>query len=150
MMSGPELPSKISSHEEALACLRRMVDDLRELRLSLNNHTSKKTDASSDLAPDPSSSLDYEGVIAQGFCGPYNHQWDQTMLQNFKLQIQPQAVPVSDLSILTKPTSRNTVASSDMSPHPSSGINSVVVIAQGFCGPSSHQQDQTMLRNFKL
>ena len=54
------------------------------------------------------------------------------MLRNFKFQIQPQAVPVSDFSILTKPTSRKTVASSDLAPDPSSGIYSVGVIAQGF------------------
>ena len=38
------------------------------------------------------------------------------MLRNYKLQIQPQAVHVSHFSILTKPTSRKTVASSDMAP----------------------------------
>ena len=27
------------------------------------------------------------------------HEWNQIMLQNFKLQMQPQAVPVSDLSL---------------------------------------------------
>ena len=54
------------------------------------------------------------------------------MLRNFKLQIQPQAVPVSDFSILTKPTSRKTVASSDLDPDPSSGLDSGGVIAQGF------------------
>ena len=54
------------------------------------------------------------------------------MLQNFKLQIQPQAVPVSDFSILTKPNSRNTVASSDMDPGPSSVLDYGGVIAQGF------------------
>ena len=57
---------------------------------------------------------------------------DQTMLRNFKLQIQPQAVPVSHLSILTNPTSRKTVASSDMAPDPSFGLDSGGVIAQGF------------------
>ena len=36
---------------------------------------------------------------------------------------------------LNKPTSKNTVASSDMAPDPSSGLDSVGVIAQGFCGP---------------
>ena len=54
------------------------------------------------------------------------------MLRNPKLQIQPQEVPVSDLSILTQPTSRNTVASSDMAPDPSSGLDSGGVISQGF------------------
>ena len=54
------------------------------------------------------------------------------MLQNFKLQMQPQAVPVSYLYILTKPTSRNTVASSDLDPDLSSVLDSGGVIAQGF------------------
>ena len=99
MMAGPELPHKISSSEESLACLRRITDDLRELRLSLNKPTSNKPGASSYLDPDPSSNIYSGGVIAQGFCGPSNHQWDQIMLRNFMLQIQPQAVPVSDFSI---------------------------------------------------
>ena len=54
------------------------------------------------------------------------------MLQNFKLQIQPQAVPVSHFSISTKPTCRKTVASFDLAPYPSSVIDSGGVIAQGF------------------
>ena len=58
----------------------------------------------------PSAGLDSGGVIAQGFRGSSNHEWDQTMLKIFKLQIKPQALPVSDFSILTKPTYRNTVA----------------------------------------
>ena len=167
MISVPEIPYKISPSEEALACLRRMtkifldlkeinqrnaniVDDLRKLRLGLNKLTSRKTVESSDLAPDPSSGIDSVGVICQGFRGPSNHQWDQTMLRNFKLQMQSQAVHVSDLSILTKPTSRKTVASSDLDPDPSSGLDYGGVIDQGLRGPSNHQRYQTMLRNFKL
>ena len=92
----------------------KIVDNLRELHLGLKNSTSKKTVASSDLSPYPSSGLYYGGVIARGFRGTSNHQRDQTMLRNFKLQIQTQAVPVSDFFILTKPTSRKTVASSDL------------------------------------
>ena len=57
------------------------------------------------------------------------------MLLNFKLQMQPQAVPVSDFSILTKPTSRKTVVSSDLDPDPSAGIDSGRVIDQVFLGP---------------
>ena len=101
----------------------------------LTKPTSKKTVASSDMAPDPSSGLDYRGVIAQGFRGPSNHQQDQTMLKIFKLQMQPQAVPVSDVSILTKPTSRKNVASSDLAPDPSAGLDSGGVIDHGFLGP---------------
>ena len=65
------------------------VDDLHEFHLSLNKPTSKMTVASYDLAPDTSSGINYGGVIAQGFCGSSNHQWNQIMLRNFKLQIQP-------------------------------------------------------------
>ena len=139
-----------ASSEEALACLRRITDDLRELRLILNKPTSKNNIASSDLAPDLSSGLYSGGVMTQGFGGPSNHQRDQTMLQNFKLQMQPQAVPVSDFSILTNPTSIKTVASSNLAPDTSAGLDSGGVIAQGFRGPSNHQKDQTMLRHFKL
>ena len=49
--------------------------------------------------------------------------------------MQPQEVPVSDFSILTKPTSRKTVTSSDLSPDQSAGLDSGGVIAQGFFGP---------------
>ena len=87
------------------------------------------------MAPDPSAGINSGWVITKGFRGPSNHQWDQTMLRNFKLQKQTQAVPVSDFSILTKPTSRKTVASSDMAPDPSAGIYSGGVIAKGFRGP---------------
>ena len=90
----------------------------------LTKPTSRKTVVSSDLAPHPLSGLDSGGVIAQGFRGPSNHQQDQTILRNFKLQMQPQAVPVSDFSILTKPTSRKTVASSDLATDLSAGLNS--------------------------
>ena len=116
----------------------------------LTKSTSKKTVASSDLDPDQSYGLDSGGVIAQDFRGPSTHHRDQTILRKFKLQMQPQEVPVSDLSILTKPTYKNTVASSYLAPDMSSGIDSGGVITQGFRGPSNHQQDQTMLRNFKL
>ena len=120
MMSGSDIPYKISSSEEALACLRNttnIIDEWRDdLRLNFNEM----------------------------------HQRNQTMIRSFKLQIQPQAVPVSDISILTKPTFRKIVVSSDLDPDTSAGLNSEEVIAQVFRGPSNHQQDQTMLRNFKL
>ena len=94
--------------------------------------TSRKIVVSSDLGPDPSAGFDSKGLIARGNLGPSKHQRDQTMLRNYKLQIQPQAVPVSHFSILNKPTSRKTVASSDMDPDPSSGLDSGGVINQGF------------------
>ena len=43
----------------------------------------------------------------------YNYMVDQ--LQNFKLQMQPQAVPVSDLS-LSKVTPQNIFVSDDLNP----------------------------------
>ena len=46
--------------------------------------------------------------------------------------MQPQAVPVSVFSILTNPTSKKTVASSDLDPDPTSGLDSVGLISQGF------------------
>ena len=41
------------------------------------------------------------------------HERNQTMLQHFKLQMQPQAVPVSDLS-LSKVTYQNILVSADL------------------------------------
>ena len=90
-MSGPEIPYKISSSEEALVCLRRttkifldlkeinqqnnnIVDDLHKMCLGLNKPTSRKTVESSDLDPDLSYGIDSGGLIAQGFRGPSNHQ----------------------------------------------------------------------------
>ena len=67
----------------------------------LTKTTSRKIVVSSDLSPDPSAGIDSEGVVAKGFRGPSNNQHDQTMIRNFMLQMQPQAVPVSDLYILT-------------------------------------------------
>ena len=150
MMSGPELPYIIFSSEEALALLRKITKRLDDLILRLDKPISRKILASSGLAPDPSFGLDSGGVITQGFIGPSNHQQDQTILRNSKLQMQPQTVPDSHFSILTKPTSRKTVASSNMAPDPSSGLDSGGLIAQGFCGTPNHQRDQTMLRNSKL
>ena len=54
------------------------------------------------------------------------------MLRNFKLQMQPQLVPVSFFSILTKPTSRKTVVSSNIDHDPSFGINYGWLIVQDF------------------
>ena len=108
-MSGPELPYKISSSEEIIAFLRKITKRVDDLLLHLNKmrlHDNKL------------------------------HQQNQTMLQNFKLQMQTKAVPVSDLSILTKPTSRKIVASSDLATDPSAGLDSGGVIAQVFRGPS--------------
>ena len=48
--------------------------------------------------------------------------------------MKPQAVPVSDFSILTKPTSRNTVASYDTAPDTPAGLDYGGVIAKGFHG----------------
>ena len=105
MMSGPELRYKISSSEEILACLRKITKGVDDLRLHLNKvrlHDNRV------------------------------HYHNQTMLRNFKLQMQPQAEPVSDLYILNKPTSRNIFASSDLDTDPSAGLNSGGAISQGF------------------
>ena len=84
-MSVPELPYSVS--DGLIDCLKKttkicldlkeinqrntkIVDDLRDhLRLGLNKPTSRKTVASSDMDPDPSSGINYGGVIAQGFRG---------------------------------------------------------------------------------
>ena len=91
-MSGPELPYKISFSEEAISCIRKitkLIDDLRDkLRLDLNEMRLHRNKV---------------------------HQRNQTMLQNFKLQMQSQAVPVSDLS-LSKVTYKNILASSNLGP----------------------------------
>ena len=95
-MSGPELPYKISSSENILACLEKIIKGVENLRLHLNKvrlHENKV------------------------------HYQLQTMIRNFKLQMQPQAEPVSDFSILTKPTSRKIFASSDLATDLSSGLD---------------------------
>ena len=115
MMSGPELPHKISSSEEIIACLRKItniVDDLRDhLRLDLNTvHQQNQT-------------------MLQNFKLQMQPcQRNQTTLRNFKLQMKPQAVPVSGFFILTKPTYRKIVVSSDLAPDPSAGLDSGGVI----------------------
>ena len=117
MIFGPELPYRMSSSEEALACIRRMtkiVDDWRDnLCLDLNKM----------------------------------HQRNQTMLWNFKLKIQPQSVPVFDFSILTKPTSRKISISSDMAPDLSAGLDFDGVISQDLRGTSNHDPHISRLRN---
>ena len=52
--------------------------------------------------------------------------------------MKPQAVPVSDFSVLTKPTSRKIVVSSYLDPGPSASLGSGGVIAQGLRIPSNH------------
>ena len=74
------------------------------------------------------------------------HQKNQTMFRNFKLQMQPQAVPVSDLSILNKPNSRKILASSDMDTDLSPGLDSGATIAPGFRGTSNHDPHISRLR----
>ena len=79
MMSVPELPYKISFSEEALALLRKItkrVDDLCKRFDNLCDNLCLHLDkifASSDLATDLSSGLDYGVAIAPGFRGPSNH-----------------------------------------------------------------------------
>ena len=82
MMLGLELPYRISLSEEILAFLRKKSKIVDDLLLHLNEMRFHKNKV---------------------------HNQNQTMLQKFKLQLQPQAVPVSDFSILTNPTSRKIV-----------------------------------------
>ena len=122
MMSGPELPYKISSSEEATACLRKMTKICLDLK-EINQWNTKIVD-------------DLRNYLRLGLNKV--QQRYQEMLQDFKLQMQPQAVPVSDSSILTKPTSRKIVISSDLAPDSSAGLDYDGVISQGFRGTSNH------------
>ena len=74
-MLRPKLPYKISlseeALEEALACLRKITKTIDDLCLDLNEMRLHRNKV---------------------------HQRYQKTLQNSKLQMQPQAVPVSDLS----------------------------------------------------
>ena len=63
------------------------------------------------------------------------------MLQNFKLQIQPQAVPVSDFYIF-KVTYQNILVSADLDPD----IDPVQAIARVFSKPSNHEPHTSRLR----
>ena len=94
-MSVPEFLYKISFPEEALAYLRKTTKLIDELRLELNK-----------------------------LCSDLNklHEMNQTMyssmidqLQNFKLQMQSQAVPISDIYI-SEVNSQNILFSYDLSP----------------------------------
>ena len=145
MMSGPGLPYKISSWEEALACLLKITKRVDDLLLRPYKPTSRKTVASSDLAPDPSYDLNSVMVITPGFRGPPNHD---PHISRLRTQTRFFTPLIYDLEPdITKPTPRKIFASSDLAPDPSFGIDSGWVIAQGFLGPSNHRRDQTMLRN---
>ena len=148
MMSGPELPSKISSSEEALACIMNLIKRLDDKCLRLDKPTSRKIFASSDLATDLSSGLFYGVAIAPGFRGPSNHDPHISRLRTQTRFFTPLSCDLEP--DITKPNPRKIFASSEMAPDPSSGLDSGLVIAQGFCGPSNHQWDQTMLQNSKL
>ena len=117
-MSGPELPYKISFSEEALACLRKitkLIDDLRDkLRLDLNEMRLHRNKV---------------------------NQQNQTILQNFKLQMQPQAVPVYDLFI-SKLTYQKILVSSDLGPD----LDPVQEIARVFLEPPNHYPHKSLLR----
>ena len=71
-MSVPELPYQISSIEEALSCLRNISNLIDELRNKLLSYFNKMR------------------LHLNNF-----HEQNQKMLQNFKPQIQPQAVHVN-------------------------------------------------------
>ena len=122
MMSGPELPYLISSSEEALALLRKITKRVDDLCKRFNNLCDNLCKRFENLC------LHLDKV----------HYQNQIMLQNSKLQMQPQAVPVSYFSILIKPTSRNIIISSDLDPDLSASLNSGGLISQGFRVPSNH------------
>ena len=109
-MSGPELPYKIYFSEEALACLRKitkLIDYLRDkLRLDLNEMRLHRNKV---------------------------NQQNQTIPQNFKLQMKPQEVPVYDFFI-SKLTYQKILVSSDLGPD----IDPVKEIARVFSEPSNH------------
>ena len=85
-MSVPELCYKISSPEEALASLRMITKLINKLLLHLNKAHERNQNM-------------YNYMVAQ--------------LQIFNIQIKPQAVPVSDLS-LSKVASYNIFVSADL------------------------------------
>ena len=134
MMSGPELPYKISSSEEALALLRKSSEEALALPRKIINRIDDLSKRFDNLCDNLCLHLDKV------------HHQNQTMLRNSKLQIQPQAVPVSNFSILIKPTSRKIFASSDMATDLSSGLDYGVAIAPGFRGSSNHDPHISRLR----
>ena len=98
-MSVLELPCMISSTEEALYCLMKitkLIDELRESMHSylneLRSHLNKAHERNQTM---------YNSMVAQ--------------LQNLKIQMQPQAVPVSDLS-LSKVNPQKIFVSADIDP----------------------------------
>ena len=117
-MSVPEVPYDIYSLEEAFqASLRRVGISLDELRY---NFTKSIEELRSNL------NKGNKKMIAQ------LHERNQAMLKNPKLQMKPQAVPVSDLS-LSKVTSHKIFISSDLAPD----LDPVQGIAQVFSKPSN-------------
>ena len=72
----PELPYKTSSPEEALACLRKIANLIDKLHDKLCSYFNEMRSHLNKV-----------------------HEKNQKMLQNFKLQIQPQSVSVSDISL---------------------------------------------------
>ena len=121
-MSVPQLPYNMSSPEEALACLRKITklidefcSDFNDLRSQLNKiHETNKTI--------------YNSMVAQ--------------LQNLKLQMQPQAVPVSNIS-LYKVTSQKKLVSADLAPD----LDPVQGIALVFSETSNHDLHTSRLQN---
>ena len=142
MMSGPELPYLISSSEEALALLRKITDDFCKRFDNLFDDLCKRFD---NLCDNFCKRFDN---LCDNLCLHLDkvHQQNQTVLRNSKLQMQPQAMPVYDFSILIKPTSRKIFASSDLATDMSSGLDYGVAIAPSFRGPSNHDPHISRLR----
>ena len=114
-MPGPELPYKISLSEEELACLRKITKIIDDLCLDLIKMCLHRNEV---------------------------HHLNQTMLQNFKLQMQPQAVPVHDFS-LSEITYQKILVSYDLGPD----IDPVQAINRFFIKLSNHEPHTTRHRN---
>ena len=84
-MSVPELPYSISYPEEAFQA------SIRRVHILLDELCSDFTKSIEEFHLDLNKA--HEKMVTQ------LHGRNQTMLQNYKLKMQPQAVPVSDLSL---------------------------------------------------
>ena len=87
-MSIPELPYNISFPEEAFN------SSLRRLNILIDNICSNFAKPIEELRSDPDKG--HERMVAQ------IHERNQKMLKIFKLPIQPQTVPVSDVSLFPR------------------------------------------------
>ena len=97
--------------------------------LSLVKVTSQEIFVSADMDPD----LYPVQEIAQVFSETSNHDPHTSRLRTQTRFFTPLSCDIGPE--ITNPTSSKIVASSDLAPDPSAGIDSKGVISQGFCGP---------------